>query len=359
MGTRAVLMAFALAPAFGCVSAPKDPAQVTAEDRALAAEGVQLLGDLLRAGETARAAEIADEVLARDPYEPANQLAAARAKSAHALATENARLYDDAVRAASFACDALPRDAAAHLVRGQLEFDRQHYTRALADFEHVVELDPNNVEALRRAAWTRRQLRQPKAELAAWERLVAAVPADPVGSYRLGTLLLRAKNSDPDVEAEDRARGRQLIERAAADPEAGDLALHAAAALRAESGDASGAEALLRRAIAAADGDAARQADATFNLGALLEQQGRLAEARDAYEDALAIDRDETRATANLGGVLVQLGEVAEGRRLLAAARDAADGAARRELDDVLEATRPADSGAADDAGGGEDGLPE
>jgi predicted O-linked N-acetylglucosamine transferase (SPINDLY family) len=72
--------------------------------------------------------------------------------------------------------------------------------------------------------------------------------------------------------------------------------------------DAATAEAALRRAIACDDANA----DARFHLGNLLREQGRVAEAIDAYRQALARRPDHPSLLNNLGLALFAAGEHAE-----------------------------------------------
>ncbi|MBU6257627.1 MAG: tetratricopeptide repeat protein [Burkholderiales bacterium] len=79
--------------------------------------------------------------------------------------------------------------------------------------------------------------------------------------------------------------------------------------LRAGRGDRSGAIADARRLVATHPRPAAA---AWFNLGFLLEAEGRLAEAEDALRAALALDARLDRAWYGLGLVLIGLGRADE-----------------------------------------------
>ena len=83
------------------------------------------------------------------------------------------------------------------------------------------------------------------------------------------------------------------------------------------------AEAVLRRAVLV------RDATAEFNLGTVLDQQDRWAEARVHYERALAIDPFQTRAMNNLAAGLDRHGQSAAAlglfERAIAIAPDTAD----------------------------------
>jgi DNA-binding transcriptional MerR regulator len=72
-----------------------------------------------------------------------------------------------------------------------------------------------------------------------------------------------------------------------------------------EQGKTAEAEQCYREALAARPGDAT----AVFNLGVALQDLGRLGEAAAAYEAALAIDRTLADSHYNLAGIYEQLGE--------------------------------------------------
>lgn len=93
-----------------------------------------------------------------------------------------------------------------------------------------------------------------------------------------------------------------------------------------EAGRLADAEACYRAALAAAPGDAV----AAYNLGVALEDQGRLAEAAQAYRTALAADPDNADACYNLAGVCERLGEVGEALRWLKEYRRLTGGPGRR-----------------------------
>lgn len=82
-------------------------------------------------------------------------------------------------------------------------------------------------------------------------------------------------------------------------------ALFQRAALAVESGDPQGAETYLRRALAVEP----RQADVWNDLGVMVEQQGRLDDARECYEKALEFEPRMLQAMINLGVVARRQGD--------------------------------------------------
>ncbi|MBI4878111.1 MAG: tetratricopeptide repeat protein [Planctomycetes bacterium] len=315
---------------------PAPPPQPSAADRARAAEGAAIAAQLVAENEIEKANEVADTVLELDPYAASSHLAAARAGSRRGVAELDPRVYEEAVRHATLACEADPENAEPFYVRAKLQFDRMHYSRALVDLRRVLELDPAQLEALQLAAWSHHSLNEPRAERAAWEALLAVSASDARATFRLAELLLAS------AEREDKKRGQELLVKAVELGPEDDLALQGLARLRAEQGDAAQAEELLRRALAAAaaSGVPLRHGDIMFSLGAVVQQQGRLEEARDLYEQCLALepDHDDHRALGNLGFVLIELGEKAEGRRYLEQALEQeTNKRVRRRIEDVLK----------------------
>ena len=325
---RIVLMAI-LVGAAGCASEPPPRDEpVTEQDRVRAAEGARIVDDLLAEDDLDRAAAVASDVMEQDPFSPASNVAAAKARAAVAVRDQDPRLYQEAIRRADFACEAAPDDPAVFFVRGKLQYDRQYYSRALIDFARVLELDPTHHDALLMTAWGHRVLRQPKAELRAWEALVAAYPEEAHANYRLALILMEGT-------AEEIARGEGLLARAAELDPNDDLVQHELARLKSEQGDHAGAEALLRQALAAASGRPGREADLLFNLGAVVQAQGRNEEARDLYEQCLEVSHEHTRALGNLGLVLLELGQQKEAIRRL---RQAMKAEPNREVRNQIEA---------------------
>ncbi len=294
---------------------PAPPPQPSAAERARAAEGAAITAQLVAEDEIQKANEVADTVLELDPYAASSHLAAAQARSRRGVEDKDPRRYEEAVQHATLACEADPENPEPFYVRAKLQFDRKHYSRALVDLRRVLELDPAHREAWQLAAWSHHALGEPKAERAAWEALLAVAPSDARATCRLAELLLES------AERADQERGKELLEQAVELGPEDDLALQGLARLRAAQGEPARAEELLRRALAAAaaSGDPVRHSDVIFSLGAVVQQQGRLEEARDLYEQCLALesDFDDHRALGNLGFVLIELGERAEGRRYL------------------------------------------
>ena len=93
-----------------------------------------------------------------------------------------------------------------------------------------------------------------------------------------------------------------------------------------EQGRLAEAEECYRRALALAPADPV----AAYNLGVALEDQGRLADAARAYEAALAGDPENADACYNLAGVHERLGQAGEAVRWLKEARRLAGGAPPR-----------------------------
>lgn len=315
----------------GCAADPPPPATpTTVEERARAQLAAEQVLALLAEQQLDQANELADRMIRQDPYAAATNLAFARARAARAVVEEDPRAYELAVQRANYACEAAPDDPEAWFVRGKLEYDRRHYSRALVDLAKVLELAPVHAEALTLTAFCHRVLRQPIAERTAWERLIAAHPDDARATYRLALILLEGGR-------EDRPRGVELLERAVELDPGDDLPLHSLARLRADEGDLAGAEALLRRAVAAAAGRTVREADALFNLGACLQAQGRDAEAIEQYERCLNIDLENYRALGNLGFLLARQGDLDEGaRRLRQALEQEPNRRLRARIEEVL-----------------------
>lgn len=312
----------------GCASDPPPPDTPTTEaERARAQQGITSIENLLAESQVEQASDLADIVIQQDPYAAETNIAYARAKAAYAVKYEDPRMYNEAVARAVFATEAKPDSAAVWFVKAKLEYDRHHYSRALVDLDRVLELEPTHHDALLVKAWCHRVSRQPMAEKKAWERLVEIHPDDARGTYRLGLLLL-------DGTPEEELRGRQLIEQAVQLDPSDDLALHTLARMRTDEKDHAGAEELLRRAVSAAAGRPVREADALFNLGACLQAQGKLEQAKDTYLRCLNIDLEHHRAQGNLGYVLVQTGDELEGARRL---RLALDKETNRDVRDAIE----------------------
>jgi len=336
--TRAVSLLLACALSSCASEPPPEDRRVSQEDRARAAEGARIVGDLLEEQDLDRAAEVSDQVMEQDPFSPESNLAAARARAAVAVRDQDPRLYQEAVRRADFACEADPLDPKAFFVRGKLQFDRQYYTRAAIDFERVIELDPSHHDALLMKAWAHRALRQPKAEKAAWHALVEAHPEDAQANYRLALILMEGT-------PEEVTEGEQLLARAAELDPRDDLVLHELARLKSGADEHAEAEALLRRALEAAAGKPGREADLLFNLGAAVQAQGRHEEARDLYERCLEIRHDHARALGNLGLVLLELGQQKEAIRRLRQARDLEPSRkVRASIEKLLEDLKSAES---------------
>ncbi len=328
-----------------CRSEPPaaDPA-VLALDRARLEDGRRAVEELIAGGEIDRAVRVAEAIEEIDPYAAESHLAVSEAQAARAVRDLEPRAYDEAVRRATFACEAAPRSADAFYARGKLQFDRRHFSRADVDFRRALEIDPRHADALRMNAWTARALGRPRAERAAWEALVAARPDDGRAAYRLGEFLTRSE------AGEDVAAGRTWIERSVELAPSDPLLLQGLARLRADEQRYTDAEALLRRAVDAAAGDSIREADALFNLGAAIQAQGRLAAAREIYEQCLAANLDDHRARGNLGFVLLEMGEKAEGRRLLREALAKEESARVRDRIEALLSKSEADDASDDDS---------
>ena len=315
----------------GCASEPPPPVDrtVSQEDRNRAAEGARIVDDLLKEQDLDRANQVADQVMEQDPFSPRSNLASARARAAVAVRDQDPRLYQEAVQRANFACEADPDNPEVHFVRGKLQYDRQYYSRALIDFGRVLELEPAHHDALQMKAWAHRALRQPKAEQAGWRALVLAHPSDAQAHYRLALILMEGV-------AEEVVEGEQLLLRAAELDPSDDLVLHELARLKAAAGDNAGAEQLLRQALVAAAGKQGREAELLFNLGAVVQAQGRHAEARDLYERCLEIEHDHSRALGNLGLALLETGQKKEAVHRLRQALDKEPSRAVRESIEAL-----------------------
>ncbi len=327
-----------------CAAPPKPRNEVTDAERKQAAADAKIVEELLQGGDLVRANVVADEVMRLDPYGPQNNLVVARARAAQAVVDNNPRKYDDAVKQAGLACDAAPDSAVAFYTRGKLQYDRNYFDAALLDLQKAVDLDPKFTDARLLIVRSHRKLRQPIAEKKALEALIAAEPNDSLGYTELGSILIA---SEDDADA---ARGKQLLEHAVELDAQNDVALHQLAELKAADGDLVGAEALLRQAASAAAGRPVREADALYNLGAVLHREGKSPEARAAYERCLALNPEERRALGNLGLLLAAAGEKDEARsRLRAAIELEKDPDVKKKLRgalDGLDDAKSAESGA-------------
>ncbi len=341
-----------VAGAFACAAAPKKARdEVSDAERKQAAIDAGIVEQALRDGDLVRANEVAEVVMQLDPFSPTNNLVVARARAAQAVVDGNPRKYDDAVKQAGLACDASPDSAVAFYTRGKLQYDRNYFDSALLDLKKSVDLDPHQKDARLLIVRAHRKLRQPIAEKKALEELIAAEPNDALGYTELGAILVASRD---DADA---ARGEELLKKAVElDPE-NDIALHHLAELRVEDGDLAGAETILRQAASAAAGRAVREADALYNLGAVLHLQGKSAEARAIYERCLALRPDDRRALGNLGLLLAEAGEKDEARaKLRSAVEFEKDAAVKKKLEAALDAldepaTEPATSTPADASG--------
>ncbi|MGD9904804.1 MAG: tetratricopeptide repeat protein, partial [Vicinamibacterales bacterium] len=148
-------------------------------------------------------------------------------------------------------------------------------------------------------------------------------------------LLQRAQRASPDdlnvlmeMSALRQAQGRlaeafTLLQRHEALAPGDHHALVQQGKVLADLGRLAEAEAVLRRAVAV------RDTTAQYNLGAVLDQQGRWDEARDRYRQALAIDPFNTSAMNNLAAGLDRRGATIEAlaifERAIAIAPDQAD----------------------------------
>ena len=135
------------------------------------------------------------------------------------------------------------------------------------------------------------------AAVAAFDAATARYPSDARLHYWRGTALRRLARPADAASALRRAVEIQ--------PRFVEARLGLAAAL-AESGDATGAEAAYRAALA---DDPVRHAGAWNDLGFLLLQQQRMADAAAPLDRAVALDPDLTLALVNLGSLRLALGD--------------------------------------------------
>lgn len=313
------LVLVALLPA--CAAPPEPtPQQRREQVMALDAEVAALVAE----GELERAVELADDMVTLDPTSPGINMAVARARAALAVKNGEPRLYADALRFADAALASDPENARFLEQRARMQYERRYFTKALADLDHVVELEPDNVDAYRLAARAHRGLRQPIGERASWEALLLRAPDDVEAHLQIGSRLL------DDTDKEQAALATEHLARAAQLAPEDPIVLQTLAERRRADGDLAAAESLLKQAVWVARELPDRQADALFNLGALAQAQGRNAEARDYYRRAADLAPADARVLGNLGFVLKELGEDDEAQRRLKQARDLEQDASQR-----------------------------
>jgi predicted O-linked N-acetylglucosamine transferase (SPINDLY family) len=250
----------------------------------------------LQAGDTSRAAGLADQAVKRDPASAdaweilslaryrRGQFAAATAAAERAakltpkVAGRHANLgvilrasgQSDAARAAYAAAIAAdPTFAPAHQNLGNLELDAGRFAEAEACLREAVRLAPNHAEAWRSLSTVLQKTGRVEAALEVTQRLLAVAPNDAQALSDAGAFLMAL-----DRQAEALA----MLERAAG----------------------------IRPDLVAAHA----------NLGALHLKGGRLFAGLEATERALAIDPTEHRSLSNKAVILKDLGRFTEAEAL-------------------------------------------
>lgn len=332
-----------LASALGGCRSEALPKIVSDNDRAIAAVHAAQAEVMLKDGALEEALVEVEEVLRNDPLTAEHRMLAMRALCAAGMQNKDPKLYQEGVRHADVACASDPENIHFLLERGRAQFERRYYTRTIADISAAFALGSTDAESGRRLALAHRGLRQPMAERRAWEALIARQPNDARAHYELGRLLQRIAADDEETQV-----AVASLERAAAIAPSDAEILHALADQRAKDGDFTGAEALLLRAVSAAQ-DPVREQDALVSLGACAQARSGWTEARGYYERAVALDPKDPRALANLGFVMAKLDNRRDARRYLEDALDLEqDDGVKGEIDDFLKGLKSSDDPAED-----------
>ena len=183
-----------------------------------------------------------------------------------------------------------------HFRLGSAFFWAGYPERALIYLNEVIREQPENGKAHLAIGYIHMEAGREAPARLHLERAVQLLPKSQDAWTYLGRLEMSVKQYQRALEDFHQALGL--------DPSA-SYALISAGQAHAALGDDTSAEALFRQALA--DG---RDADAANQLGLLLVRQNRLAEAREAFQKAITVQRDNVWAINNLGVLYMQMHQV-------------------------------------------------
>jgi tetratricopeptide (TPR) repeat protein len=208
---------------------------------------------------------------------------------------------------------------------GVLAFEAEEREQALTLLGKAARLAPRIAEVRRNYANALAASRQFEPAVLEYEAVLKLEPRSAADWSRLGTTL----SSLGRHEAAAKAFAAALTYLAAKSPDRIG-ALRRLGLAQWKSGDGKAALETWRKALALDP----RQPDVAFNLGEVLKQLGRIAEAEAAYRQALAIKPDDVAALTNLGALLREGGRFEEAEAVYRAAVRAkpASAMARRNL---------------------------
>ncbi|GAB4108403.1 MAG: hypothetical protein Kow001_05440 [Acidobacteriota bacterium] len=194
------------------------------------------------------------------------------------------------------------------LVRGLDRFDREEYPGAEADLRRVLELDPDQVEALLNLGRIQHNLLRREEALASFDRVLAVAPETPLIQFHRGVVLHSLNQNDLALEALNQELQRN--------PDHGVSYYFRGLVLKS----------LHRYRDALADLEVAarrmpRYREVFFESGRCLEALERYPEAEQAYRTSFQLDPTEPKALFSLGQMLQRIGRQEDARTVLEQAR--------------------------------------
>jgi len=223
--------------------------------------------------------------------------------------------YNTSIETLSRALQRWPRDPPittqlmqGYMARGLEHLDRGRHEEAAADLRQVLELEPDNVNALLNLGRALHNLEDSLGALQSFERVLELDPETPLIQFHRGLVLHDMGTYDAAIEA--------------LSSEIAGGSFHPPSFLFRGLALAKGGEweaALSDFTIAAERMPAS--SEAAFGRGRCLHRLGRKDEAEAAFRRSITLNPDDPRAHDSLGRLLVESGRIEEGKEELAKSR--------------------------------------